>query len=1121
MNTIKIYLAESGRIADLRKDFPLYQGQFQSKLLNVYVPTSIMAPEFTSSDSNNNTLKDYVASTSVKIGMTYTARNGAIKTSKNYYMRYLKTLTQNGVEYALYERKLPKEFTLYAGEGANAPVLVANVVNILQDTETGKPEILSITATQTCPLDVMPSTDLDNDEAIEPTELENLNAEINAINDTLIKKQDKEDFRLETINKTVVGAINENKNNIEINTATAQANAELVADLKNQIDELSNRTWQQENYVGQMSGETLPSNLLLNNFVRNTLARDPQNADVVIFVLRNGEASRTYKYTYYDNGWAGYQLTVISRANNTTYGTIRGTFGTDDDNGVLLDISDGEVQHIWIKDAAENYRDLHEYLATTNQSIADIINGQTTVGTALKAVEDQLGRNIVDTYLTKIDGATKNFVRDYAMPREFSTVYFISRDGYVTKAPTTPESGIQFTEMVDNVGTYELFNLSRTLDADFELTISNGYQNNIFISVSESCDVEFILTTEYKKQGDDPEDWQVLNVEKTPVYSFVVNENQTEDIQKITFSSPFVALGDSVLQLSSGDLIRQRLEVDLKTVVDVVFDVISNDVYPSIFTLTSQNYIAKDVQSVIGQTLVLGMDGIVEGNNAIFTVQNSNDFVEYLTNQRQFLGILSLPLVGELSDDLLVKIKFGDTTYDLYSYEKGAVVPLTIGDLRSVMDYNTNIGYSFFPELYFIYTNDIQGFALVPSTITADQLINILGEDGSVLPHISGKKIDFSLSAELTSKLMRALLTPVSAPTETEIVAIDSAGNQVNLELGQGIQINDGKLEVSVDVTGTVVTVDGEPVNTFDADTKADLTNDQQTIVAGRLEINDGALDFSEEGAGIYMHGERPRIILEANEVTENTGAGYSGLIQGDHKGLSIVSPASVRLNANDNVEISTESYFVLNMADTVMKGAKILFVPGNKDLSALTSNEAQISYKTTTDSLEINRALNITNDLSVSGAITSNGDNVVVEPSLLNFVYPVGSIYLSVQGVSPASFLGGTWEQLPANYALWTATSGAGGTISAGLPNITGKVEYRNPGNTGDALFNEYSEEGAFEVNPRNSSTQWNGGLVVEVGPNKLSSLLFDASKSNSLYGGSSTVQPPAYKIYAWKRTA
>ena len=128
MNTIKIFLAESGRIADLKKDFPLYQGQYQNKLLNVFVPTSILAPNFSVQESGN-TIADYVSSTAVKIGMRTIERNGKINTSKTYYMRYLKTLTYQNVEYALYERKLPREFTFYAGQGENAPVLIANSKN--------------------------------------------------------------------------------------------------------------------------------------------------------------------------------------------------------------------------------------------------------------------------------------------------------------------------------------------------------------------------------------------------------------------------------------------------------------------------------------------------------------------------------------------------------------------------------------------------------------------------------------------------------------------------------------------------------------------------------------------------------------------------------------------------------------------------------------------------------------------------------------------------------------------------------------------------------------------------------------------------------------------------------
>lgn len=210
MNTIRIYLTESGRIADLQKDFPLYQGQFQNKLLNVFVPTSILAPIFTSSGAVS---ADYVASTSTKIGMTYTARDGSIKTSKNYYMRYLKTLMYKGVEYALYERKLPKEFTFYAGQGENSPVLIINVVNIEQQSGDTPPLVLSVITSQTCHLDVMQSTFLDRDELDEPSELENLNAQVQALNALMPQKQDKEDENIALeqapAEKTVVGAINE------------------------------------------------------------------------------------------------------------------------------------------------------------------------------------------------------------------------------------------------------------------------------------------------------------------------------------------------------------------------------------------------------------------------------------------------------------------------------------------------------------------------------------------------------------------------------------------------------------------------------------------------------------------------------------------------------------------------------------------------------------------------------------------------------------------------------------------------------------------------------------------------------------------------------------------------
>lgn len=133
--------------------------------------------------------------------------------------------------------------------------------------------------------------------------------------------------------------------------------------------------------------------------------------------------------------------------------------------------------------------------------------------------------------------------------------------------------------------------------------------------------------------------------------------------------------------------------------------------------------------------------------------------------------------------------------------------------------------------------------------------------------------------------------------------------------------------------------------------------------------------------------------------------------------------------------------------------------------------------------------------------------------PSLLS-AYPVGAIYLSITNTSPASFLGGTWTQLSAGYALWTATSGAGGTISAGLPNITGTIYLtRDKGvsNSG-TLIDSWSENqtaGSYQPGSSGNLTNQRSGYST-----------FDANNVNSIYGASTTVQPPAYKVYAWRRT-
>lgn len=125
---------------------------------------------------------------------------------------------------------------------------------------------------------------------------------------------------------------------------------------------------------------------------------------------------------------------------------------------------------------------------------------------------------------------------------------------------------------------------------------------------------------------------------------------------------------------------------------------------------------------------------------------------------------------------------------------------------------------------------------------------------------------------------------------------------------------------------------------------------------------------------------------------------------------------------------------------------------------------------------------------------------------------YPVGVIYISTSSTSPASLFGGTWESIASERVLMGVSSshGAGSTVSAGLPNIKGAVldtwHGGNPSGSG-AL--------SVAVVGRNAVRKGDDGTFT------WGDFYFDAASYNSIYGNASTVQPAAYYVYMWRRTA
>ena len=141
---------------------------------------------------------------------------------------------------------------------------------------------------------------------------------------------------------------------------------------------------------------------------------------------------------------------------------------------------------------------------------------------------------------------------------------------------------------------------------------------------------------------------------------------------------------------------------------------------------------------------------------------------------------------------------------------------------------------------------------------------------------------------------------------------------------------------------------------------------------------------------------------------------------------------------------------------------------------------------------------------------------------AIVNKIYPIGSIYMSMNATSPSTFFGGTWQSIGAGRVLQGADDAhaAGTEIEAGLPNITGTWASR--WNSEVRGFHDLTCDGAFY---RVTDTSKPGRITAEDGyannSNHNGYPCFDASKSNAIYGKSDTVQPPALAVYMWQRTA
>lgn len=137
---------------------------------------------------------------------------------------------------------------------------------------------------------------------------------------------------------------------------------------------------------------------------------------------------------------------------------------------------------------------------------------------------------------------------------------------------------------------------------------------------------------------------------------------------------------------------------------------------------------------------------------------------------------------------------------------------------------------------------------------------------------------------------------------------------------------------------------------------------------------------------------------------------------------------------------------------------------------------------------------------------------------------FPIGSIYMSVSDVSPASFLGGTWERIKDRFLLSAGNTYEAGSQGGEADHTLTAAEMPRHAHVQNAAYNgESGITWAYPMLSYNNTVSGKEGVELDVGGTYYESSSNRAQTQTSIEGEgkSHNNMPPYLAVYMWKRVA
>lgn len=328
---------------------------------------------------------------------------------------------------------------------------------------------------------------------------------------------------------------------------------------------------------------------------------------------------------------------------------------------------------------------------------------------------------------------------------------------------------------------------------------------------------------------------------------------------------------------------------------------------------------------------------------------------------------------------------------------------------------------------------------------------------------------------------------------------------------------------VNLTVSGTTATGTGGVINST-ADVTATLTVTDSRGITNTANVDVSMIAWSAPSA-VYTVERQSNFYSETDVLVDATYTqiGTSTItitVLGQAEPIpGKTTPADVTATVTDNVQstIVYDNEFAWNITITLTDS-----FGGTTTLTTHISRGIPFVYfDRHRNSVGVNQFPQHDNAVELTGGnYYLNNDPLLVASAMLDLVYPVGSIYMSVNATSPAALFGGTWAQIKDTFLLSAGDTYTGGTTGGEATHTLTTDEMPS-----HSHFQQYQSNTSYVgIHVKNYNS---GGSIQGVQPSngtRRNNIADPSTRVPTVATGGGQAHnnlPPYLVVYVWQRTA